>query len=142
MSGKSEIWRTAFDGSAIIAGLLLAFNLPPTVPFWMVPIGSLVAIGVAKHTFGGLGYNLFNPALVARIFLLISFPVQMTAWTEPYILENRCCFRSNSAGSAENRRASGSAGRVFDSRVILSAQFPAASEKFPLPLCCWVPRIC
>jgi len=83
ISGKKNIWKTAFDGSAIIAGLLLAFNLPPTCPVWMVMIGSFVAIVVAKQTFGGLGYNLFNPALVAHIFLLISFPVQMTAWTKP-----------------------------------------------------------
>lgn len=88
IAGKTGVWRTAMDGSAIIAGLLLAFNLPPTVPFWMAVVGSLIAIGVAKHTFGGLGYNLFNPALVARIFLLISFPVQMTAWTGPRLIAN------------------------------------------------------
>jgi Na+-translocating ferredoxin:NAD+ oxidoreductase subunit D len=83
LAGKNDIWQTALDGSAIIAGVLLAFNLPPTVPFWIVLIGCIVAIAIAKHTFGGLGYNLFNPALVGRIFLLISFPVQMTAWTKP-----------------------------------------------------------
>ena len=87
MAGKTGIWNTALDGSAIIAGLLLAFNLPPTVPFWIIPIGGLVAIGITKHTFGGLGYNLFNPALVARIFLLVSFPVQMTRWTGPTFWE-------------------------------------------------------
>lgn len=83
LSGKPGHWKTAMDGSAILAGLLLAFNVPPTVPFWMVAMGSFIAIVVAKQTFGGLGYNLFNPALVARIFLLISFPVHMTAWTNP-----------------------------------------------------------
>lgn len=80
---QKKYWQTAFDGSAIVAGLLLAFNLPPTIPLWIVIIGSIVTIAVAKHTFGGLGYNLFNPALVGRIFLLISFPVQMTAWSQP-----------------------------------------------------------
>lgn len=69
------------DGSAIVTGLLLAFNVPATVDMiWIVAIGALVAIGVGKMTFGGLGKNPFNPALVGRVFLLISFPVQMTTW--------------------------------------------------------------
>ncbi len=71
------------DGSAIITGLLLAFNVPSNLPIWIVLIGSLVAIGVAKMTFGGLGQNVFNPALVGRVFLLISFPVPMTSWPMP-----------------------------------------------------------
>lgn len=71
---------TILDGSAVITGLLLAFNVPANLPLWMVIIGALVAIGVAKMAFGGLGKNLFNPALVARVFLLISFPVQMTTF--------------------------------------------------------------
>jgi len=71
------------DGSALITGILLAFNLPSTLPLWMVVIGSLVAIGVAKMSFGGLGFNIFNPALVGRVFLLVSFPVQMTSWPTP-----------------------------------------------------------
>ncbi len=68
------------DGSAVITGLLLAFNLPSNLPVWMTIIGALVAIGIAKMAFGGLGQNPFNPALVARAFLLISFPVAMTSW--------------------------------------------------------------
>lgn len=71
---------TIFDGSAIITGMLLAFNLPSSIPIWMIIIGSLVAIGVAKMSFGGLGNNPFNPALVGRVFMLISFPVEMTSW--------------------------------------------------------------
>lgn len=71
------------DGSALITGILLAFNLPSTLPLWMVVIGSLVAIGIAKMSFGGLGFNIFNPALVGRVFLLVSFPVQMTSWPTP-----------------------------------------------------------
>lgn len=71
---------TITDGSAILTGLLLGFNLPSNIPVWIVLIGALVAIGVGKMTFGGLGCNPFNPALVGRCFLLASFPVQMTSW--------------------------------------------------------------
>jgi len=74
---------TICDCSAILTGLLLAFNLPSNLPWWIVIIGALVAIGVGKMTFGGLGQNPFNPALVGRVFLLISFPVQMTTWPRP-----------------------------------------------------------
>ena len=72
--------NTIGDWSAAVTGVLLALNLPATSPWWMVLIGAIVAIGVAKLTFGGLGQNLFNPALVGRVFLLISFPVAMTNW--------------------------------------------------------------
>ena len=68
------------DGSAILTGLLLGFNLPSNLPIWIVLIGALVAIGIGKMTFGGLGCNPFNPALVGRCFLLVSFPAQMTSW--------------------------------------------------------------
>ncbi len=71
------------DGSALITGIILSFNLPSNLPIWLILMGSLVAIGVGKMTFGGLGNNLFNPALVGRVFLLISFPVQMTTWPKP-----------------------------------------------------------
>jgi electron transport complex protein RnfD len=71
------------DGSALVTGLLLAFNLPSNIPVFIIIIGSLVAIGIAKMTFGGLGNNPFNPALVGRVFMLISFPVQMTSWPVP-----------------------------------------------------------
>jgi len=70
------------DGSALLTGLLLAFCLPANLPFWMVMIGALAAVGIGKMTFGGLGNNIFNPALVGRVFLFISFPVAMTAWPE------------------------------------------------------------
>jgi electron transport complex protein RnfD len=68
------------DGSAILTGLLLGFNLPSNLPVWIIIIGALVAIGIGKMTFGGLGCNPFNPALVGRCFLLVSFPAQMTSW--------------------------------------------------------------
>ena len=74
---------TINDGSAIVTGLLLAFNVPSNLPVTIIIIGSLISIGVAKMTFGGLGNNPFNPALVGRVFLLISFPVQMTTWPVP-----------------------------------------------------------
>lgn len=74
---------TVCDGSAIITGVLLAFNLPSNLPIWIILLGALVAIGVGKMSFGGLGNNPFNPALVGRVFLLISFPVQMTSWPVP-----------------------------------------------------------
>ncbi|MCR5050741.1 MAG: RnfABCDGE type electron transport complex subunit D [Paludibacteraceae bacterium] len=71
------------DLSAVLTGLLLAFNLPSSIDWWIVVIGALVAIGVGKMTYGGIGQNLFNPALVGRVFLLISFPAQMTTWPLP-----------------------------------------------------------
>ena len=73
---------TILDGSAILTGMLLAFNLPSNLPLWIIILGALFAIGVGKMTFGGLGQNIFNPALAGRVFLLISFPVQMTTWPE------------------------------------------------------------
>ncbi len=72
--------NTIMDGSAVLTGLLLGFNLPSNLPVWIIIIGALIAIGVGKMTFGGLGGNLFNPALVGRCFLLVSFPAQMTSW--------------------------------------------------------------
>ena len=73
---------TVCDGSAILTGVLLAFNLPSNLPVWIILIGALAAIGIGKMSFGGLGNNIFNPALVVRVFLLISFPAQMTMWPE------------------------------------------------------------
>ena len=73
---------TVCDGSAIVTGLLLGFNLPANLPVWIIVLGALVAMGVGKMTFGGLGCNLFNPALVGRCFLLVSFPAQMTSWPQ------------------------------------------------------------
>jgi electron transport complex protein RnfD len=74
---------TISDGSAVITGMLLAFNVPSNLSWWIILIGALIAIGVSKMAFGGLGKNVFNPALVGRVFLLISFPQQMTSWTLP-----------------------------------------------------------
>lgn len=74
--------NTVLDGSAALTGLLLGFNLPSNLPIWIIIIGALVAIGVGKMSFGGLGSNVFNPALVGRCFLLVSFPAQMTSWPQ------------------------------------------------------------
>ncbi len=74
---------TITDGSALLTGLLLGMNLPSNIPAWMVVVGAIVAIGVAKMSFGGLGRNIFNPALVGRVFMLISFPAKMTLWPAP-----------------------------------------------------------
>lgn len=76
---------TIANGSAILTGLLLACNLPSNLPVWIVLIGAVVAIGIGKMSFGGLGCNIFNPALVGRVFLLISFPAQMTTWPLPLV---------------------------------------------------------
>ena len=72
--------NTVTDGSAILTGLLLGFNLPSNLPIWIIVLGALFAIGFAKMPFGGLGNNLFNPALVGRAALLVAFPAQMTTW--------------------------------------------------------------
>jgi len=74
---------TIADGSAAITGVLLALNLPPTSPWWLTLLGAVIAIVIGKQVYGGLGSNPFNPALVARVVLLISFPVQMTTWSAP-----------------------------------------------------------
>lgn len=83
--------------SAILTGLLLALNLPSNLPIWTVLIGCVVAIGIGKMTFGGLGCNVFNPALVGRVFLLLSFPVQMTTWPLP--MENRMNYLDATTGA-------------------------------------------
>ncbi|WP_319480361.1 RnfABCDGE type electron transport complex subunit D [uncultured Draconibacterium sp.] len=75
------------DGSALITGVLLAFNVPASLPWWIIIIGAIAAMGVGKLSFGGLGANVFNPALVGRVFLLISFPVQMTSWPVTRMME-------------------------------------------------------
>lgn len=75
---------SCFSGtSALVTGLLLAMNLPATTPWWIVLLGAVFAIAVVKMSFGGLGQNLFNPAIAARVFLLVSFPVAMTDWRMP-----------------------------------------------------------
>ncbi|MBR6054786.1 MAG: RnfABCDGE type electron transport complex subunit D [Bacteroidales bacterium] len=74
---------TIGDLSAVITGILLALNVPYTTPWWVIAIGAVFAIGVAKMTFGGIGQNIFNPAIAGRVFLLVSFPTYMTTWSQP-----------------------------------------------------------
>jgi len=83
LQGITKRKITVFDGSAIITGLLLAYNLPPKVPFWFPIIGSFFAIAIGKQIFGGLGQNIFNPALVGRVFLMASWPKYMTTFIAP-----------------------------------------------------------
>ncbi len=78
LGGKATVGNL----SAVVTGVLLAFNLPSNIPLWIVAIGALIAIGIGKMTFGGLGKNPFNPALVGRVFLLISFPAAMTTFPQ------------------------------------------------------------
>ena len=85
------------DGSGLVTGMLLAFCLPTNIPVWIVVMGSFVAIAVGKMSFGGLGSNPFNPALVGRVFLFISFPVHMTSWPEPIL--NRFAYINASTGA-------------------------------------------
>lgn len=80
--------NTVGDLSAVVTGILLAMNLPVTLPFWIAVIGSFTAIVVVKQLFGGLGQNFANPAITARIVLMVSFPAQMTRWVEPFYYKN------------------------------------------------------
>ncbi len=75
------------DYSAVLTGLLLAMVLPPTIPVWMAFLGGVFAIGIGKEVFGGLGYNVFNPALLARSFLMAAFPIALTTWVKPFTLD-------------------------------------------------------
>ena len=76
---------TILDGSAFLTGLLLAYNLPPRIPFWLPIVGSFFAIAIGKQVFGGLGQNIFNPALVGRVFLMACWPKYMTTFTPPFL---------------------------------------------------------
>lgn len=108
---------TIADCSAVLTGVLLALNLPANLPLWMVVAGSVMAIGIAKMAFGGLGCNIFNPALVGRVFLLISFPVAMTSWPLP------------SAGFGD---ADGQTGATLLSRISEGAVDPATVDSLQL----------
>ncbi|UCD29138.1 MAG: RnfABCDGE type electron transport complex subunit D [Planctomycetota bacterium] len=80
---RKQSQSSLLDGSAIVTGMILAFSLPPKLPLYMAVIGGVVAIGLGKAVFGGLGQNLFNPAMVGRAFLMACFPVAMTTWAQP-----------------------------------------------------------
>jgi RnfABCDGE-type electron transport complex D subunit len=83
MMGAARIKRSLFDGSALLTGWLLAMTLPPWAPWWVAVLGGFIAIIIGKHVFGGIGQNVFNPAMVARVALLVSFPLPLTQWVSP-----------------------------------------------------------
>ena len=83
LMGVTRIRRTLFDGSAALTGWLLALTLPPWAPWWVAVVGGFIAIVIGKQVFGGVGQNVFNPAMVARVALLVSFPVPLTQWVVP-----------------------------------------------------------
>lgn len=114
MSGRS-VQPTLFDGSALLTGWLLAMSLPPWAPWWIGVAGGITAIVFGKHVFGGLGQNAFNPAMVARVALLISFPVQMTAFTPPKAL-----FGADSPGLLESLRITFAGGLNLDTMTAAS----------------------
>lgn len=84
LRGKSN---SISDGSAVITGVLLALVLPPSLPIWIAVSGSVIAIGLGKELFGGIGYNIFNPALIGRAFLMAAFPSALTSWANPFTLD-------------------------------------------------------
>ena len=101
------------DGSAVVTGLLLALNMPPSSPWWLCVIGSFIAIAIAKELYGGLGYNPFNPALVARVALLISFPTQMTTWTPTLFMPDATTSATPLGAIKENVLKDGTTGMEF-----------------------------
>ncbi|MCG8412306.1 MAG: RnfABCDGE type electron transport complex subunit D [Bacteroidales bacterium] len=115
------------DGSALVTGILLAFNIPTNLPIGIIIIGSLVAIGVGKMSFGGLGNNPFNPALVGRVFMLISFPVQMTSWPKPTGFSNSYTDAVTGATPLGVMKEGLSAGAPMDS---IMAKIPTHMELF------------
>jgi len=108
---------TIADGSAAITGVLLALNLPPASPWWLTLLGAVIAIAIGKQVYGGLGANPFNPALVARVVLLISFPVQMTTWSAPAPLGSGLDLVTTATPLGEWKNA-----------VMLTGEMPAAMQ--------------
>ena len=115
------------DGSAIVTGLLLSMNLPSNFPIWMIIIGALVAIGVGKMTFGGLGSNPFNPALVGRCFLLVSFPAAMTSWPvvgqQAAYLDAETGATPLSLGNVQNGMGAGTIGEICALALLLGLAY-------------------
>ena len=127
---------TVSDLSAVVTGLILALNLPPELPLWMAAIGSVVAIVVVKMMFGGLGHNFANPAITARIVLMVSFPAAMTAWVSPIGVESTVTSATDvttvatplategySYGQLFMGRIPGCIGETFSLLIIISALY-------------------
>ncbi|NOZ34653.1 MAG: RnfABCDGE type electron transport complex subunit D [Chlorobi bacterium] len=121
---------TISDGSAALTGLLLALNLPSNLPVWLVIIGAFVAIGIAKFSFGGLGNNIFNPALAGRVFLLISWPVQMTTWPKPSPLTDHFLAYTDVTTGATPLGVLAEGIRNGESAVKLTSQVPDYFQMF------------
>lgn len=126
-----KVKPTISDGSAVVTGILLAFNLPANIPFWIVIIGALVAIGIAKMSFGGLGQNPFNPALVGRVVLLFSFPVQMTTWPPNRFRVTDAISGATPLGIMKEKLASGE----LMSTISSTAGFPSKMQLFLGDVC-------
>ena len=122
LGGKTTIT----NGSAVITGLLLAMNLPSNLPIWIILIGCVVAIGLGKYAFGGLGQNIFNPAILGRVFLLISFPQQMTSWPLPWV--NRGEYLDATTGATYLGQMKMEAMSIVDSSTGASAVNEIATE--------------
>jgi Na+-translocating ferredoxin:NAD+ oxidoreductase subunit D len=112
-----------YDGSAVVTGLLLAFTLPSTTPLWITALGAFVAVFLVKQLFGGLGFNIFNPALASRAVLLASFPVMMTAWSMPVtrFLGTDAVSAASALGALKE-----SAARPFDHMQLLLGTVPGS----------------
>lgn len=117
---------TLANGSAFLTGLLLGMNLPSNLPWWIVLIGCVVAIGIGKMSFGGLGCNIFNPALVGRVFLLLSFPAQMTTWPLPGV--NRLNYLDAVTGATTLSNLKNGAYEVATGATSAAAHEPSALE--------------
>lgn len=122
-----KVKPTISDGSALVTGLILAFNLPSNLPWWIVVIGAIIAIGVGKMSFGGLGNNPFNPALVGRVFLLISFPVHMTSWPLP--IASRMSYINAVTGATPLAIVKEGLGKG-DTMSVISEQIPSHMQLF------------
>ncbi len=121
---KRSLAGILFDGSAVVTGLLLAMNLPPDSPWWLTAVGALIAIGLAKQVFGGLGKNPFNPAIVARVALLIAFPVHMTQWRVPFApVDGVTAATALGVLKTDGARAAAEQFRIFD---LLTGQVPGS----------------
>jgi len=132
--------KFVMDGSAVVTGLLLALTLPPSLPLWTVVVGAVVAVGIGKCAFGGLGYNIFNPALVGRAFLALSWPVLMTSWVAPGTLTTSATPLTGASVSNTDLflgNVAGSLGEISKLALLIGGLFLIAMKyiDWKVPLC-------
>jgi len=132
--------KFVMDGSAVVTGLLLALTLPPTLPLWTTVAGAVVAIGIGKCAFGGLGYNIFNPALVGRAFLSLSWPALMTTWVAPGTLTTSATPLTGASVSNTDLflgNVAGSLGEISKLALLIGGLFLIAMKyiDWKVPLC-------